>query len=232
MTNLSVIRRRAFLFSLAVLFIAIDFDEVAAQDSSLLRKPVLISDRPPISPENVSLIYAKPEPPKTLQLHDTITVIVKINTRVISEGSVENRKTANLNAVLADWLHFDGLSLKPDLQNDGDQRVQGQLTSQLRAQADLESRDSLIFNIAAQIVDIRPNGNLVIEAHRTIQNNDEIWKQSLYGIVSRKDIDPNNSVISDKIAELRIDKQEVGQVRDGYKRGWFQKLYDVYLMPF
>ena len=232
MTNPSVIRRRALLFSLLVFFVSIDFNEAAAQDSSLLQKPIGLSDRPPITLENVSLIYKKPEPPKTLQLHDTITVIVKINTRVLSEGSVENRKTANLNAVLADWLHFDGLSLKPDLQNNGDQRVQGQLTSQLRTEADMESRDSLVFNIAAQVVDIRPNGNLVIEAHRTIQNNDEIWQQSLYGIVSRKDIDPNNTVISDKIAELRIDKREVGQVRDGYKRGWFQKFYDTYLMPF
>ena len=232
MTNPSVIRRRAFLFSLAVFFVAIDFDESAAQDSSLLRKHIVLSDRPPITLENVSLIYEKPEPPKTLQLHDTITVIVKINTRVLSEGDAQNRKTSSLNAVLASWVHFDGLSLKPDLQNDGDQRVQGQLTSQLRAEADLESRDSLIFNIAAQVVDIRPNGNLVIEAHRTIQNNSEVWQQSLYGIVSRKDIDPNNTVISDKIAELRIDKREVGQVRDGYKRGWFQKFYDTYLIPF
>ena len=224
--------RSRSLISLTVLVVVIGLGDAAAQDASLLRQPITSSARPPLQPENVSLIYALPEPPKTVQLHDTLTVVVNINTRVLSEGDVENRKTASFNTVLTDWLHFDGFSLKPDRQANGDQRIAGQLDSQFRAEADLESRDTLTFTIAAQVVDIRPNGNLVIEAHRKIQINEEVWELTLDGVVSRKDVDPNNSVTSDKIAELRIDKKEVGQVRDAYRRGWFQKFYNTYIMPF
>jgi flagellar L-ring protein precursor FlgH len=92
----------------------------------------------------------------------------------------------------------------------------------------LETRDSLKFRIAARIVDIRPNGNLVIEAHRQIRNNEEVWQQSLTGIIRREDVLPNNTVLSEDIAELQIDKREIGHVREGYRRGWLTRFYDRY----
>ena len=76
------------------------------------------------------------------------------------------------------------------------------------------------------MVDIRPNGNLVIEARRTIQNNDETWEQCLTGTVRREDVTPDNKVLSEDIAELRIHKRESGQVRDAYRRGWLVRFFE------
>ena len=66
----------------------------------------------------------------------------------------------------------------------------------------------MTFRIAAEVVDIRPNGNLVIEARREIRNNEEVWMQSLTGVVRRQSIGPDRTVRSDEVAELRIDKRE------------------------
>ena len=54
----------------------------------------------------------------------------------------------------------------------------------------MELRDALTFRIAAAVVDIRPNGNLVIEARREIRINEEVWMQSLTGVIDRKSIGP------------------------------------------
>ena len=54
--------------------------------------------------------------------------------------------------------------------NHGDPRIKGQLDSQFKTEADTSTNDSLTFRIAAQVVDIRPNGNLVIEARSEIQH--------------------------------------------------------------
>ena len=105
-------------------------------------------------------------------------------------------------------------------------RVAGQYNSRFRSQADLETLDAMTFTIAAKVVDIRPNGNLVIEARRTIENNAEIWEQSLTGTIRREDVSPDNKVLSEDVAELRIKKRESGQVRDGYRRGWLTRLFD------
>ena len=166
--------------------------------------------------------------PRQLQEQDIITVLVDFNSRFLSEGDAENRKTANLIAVLADWVQLDSGSLKPAVQADGDPTITGTLNSQYRAESDVELRDSLTFRMAAKIVDIRPNGNLVIEGHQEIRNNEERWRISITGVVRREAIQADRTVRSDSIAELRIDKEEMGQVRDGYARGWFTQWYDKY----
>ena len=151
---------------------------------------------------------------------DIVTVIVDYRSSMLSEGEAETRKTSNFNAVLQEWIGFDGKSIFRGPQSRGDPAISGNLNSQFRAEGELELRDSLTFRIAAKIVDIRPNGNLVIEAHRTITINDEVWQQSLTGVVRRQAIGPDRTVRSDSIADLKIHKRELGQVRNAYAPGW------------
>jgi len=170
----------------------------------------------------------KPEP-RPIQLHDIITVLVDEKSVVISEGEFDRRKKANLQAVLEDWALLRGWTLLPDPQSLGDPKVSGKLEKKFRAESELETRDSIIFRIAVEVADIRPNGNLVVEGHRTIQNNDELWSYSLTGEVRPEDINKQtNTVASESVSKMRIIKKEGGHVRDAYRRGWLQKIFDKY----
>jgi flagellar L-ring protein precursor FlgH len=155
-------------------------------------------------------------------------VLVDYRTRMLSEGDAEQRKTSNLTAVLSSWIRFDGKSIKAAPQTDGDPRVAGTYNSQSRAESDVELRDTLSFEIACEIIEIRPNGNLYIEGNQTIRNNEEQWRIFVSGEVRREAIQPDRTVSSRSIVNLNIDKEEVGAVRDGYARGWFSKWYDRY----
>lgn len=200
-----------------------------AQDASLFQQPLVAPQG--LSLESSSFIHRDlplDAQPRSLKKHDIITVVVDYRTRMLSEGDAESRKTSSLLAVLTDWIRFDGKSIKRAPQNDGDPSIGGTYNSQYRAESDVELRDSLTFRIAANIVDIRPNGNLVIEAHWNIKNNEEEWRISLSGVTRREAIQPDRTVTTDMITELKIVKEEVGQVRDGYARGWFQRWYDRY----
>jgi flagellar L-ring protein precursor FlgH len=205
------------------------------QDASLLLAPNQPVQASPaggsLSLNDGSFIYRELPPEariRELQKRDIITVLVDYRTQMLSEGDAESRKTSFLTAVLASWIKFDGKSIKPAPQADGDPKISGTLNSQYRAEADVELRDSLTFKIAAMIVDIQPNGNLVIEGNWDIQNNEERWRNSLTGVVRREAIQPDRTVRSDAIADLKIVKQEIGSVRDGYARGWLQQWYDKY----
>jgi flagellar L-ring protein precursor FlgH len=210
---------------------------VQAQNSSLYH-----ADRPELLPPQVAPPWATPltlpgaswtylavPPPKKMELHDVIVVRVDELARMQSDGEVNRRKVSTYSARLADWVLLRGLeAIKPDPQPDGDQRVQGQLQQQLRATSELEARESLALSIACEVVDIRPNGNLVLEGHKKVGVNEESWEVSLTGLCRREDIGPDNVILSRNVLDLRIEKRDRGMVRDGYKRGWFQYWFDEF----
>ncbi len=173
-----------------------------------------------------------PVPLRLIKVHDIISIRIDELARMQSEGEVERRKNASVNAVLLDWLTLNGLrQLIPDPQANGDQRVQGQVDELFRAENGIETTERLTFNIAAQVVDVRPNGNIVLEARKEVRVNNEMWNAKLSGICRQEDIGVDNTVLSRNIVDLRIHKSELGHVRDGIKRGWLMRAYDA-LRPF
>ena len=196
-----------------------------AQNSSLFYEDIP-NDGPALRVANCSWVYQKSEPPPHLKLQDIVTIIVSEKNALDSEGDVNRRKTGVFNAQLQNWVSLKGLSLKADPLKSGQPQANGTLDQEYRANMELQTKASLTFTIAATIVDIRPNGNLVVEAHRHVKVNEDIWDQSLSGLIRPQDVLPNNTVLSQNIAELMIDKREVGHVRDGYSRGWLSRLYD------
>ncbi len=218
-----------FLCVVAVLF-SERCGSAFAQDASLLLVPPLSPKQGVgLSLQNSSFMYRKLPPEselRELQLNDIITVLVDYRSVLQSAGDANSKKTASFNAVLSDWLKFDGKNILPAPQNNGDPRVTGALTSQYKTQADVQQKDALTFKIATNVVDIRPNGNLVIEGRSEVQSDDEVWEQSLTGVVRRQSIGPDRMVRSDDIAERRIRIRKKGFVHDGTNRGWLVKWYD------
>lgn len=197
-------------------------DRALAQRSSLYKR----DEHGAIPLAATSLTYREVFPPREIKLNDLVTVVVIESSQLITEGEFDGRKNASIDAQLKSWVELDGLNLRPAPQPDGDPRANGVYNTQFRAEGELETREALKFNITARVVDIRPNGNLVLEARKRVQIDDEIWENSLTGIVRREDIDPRNRITSDAIAELSIHRRTVGHVRDSYKRGWLHRVYD------
>jgi flagellar L-ring protein precursor FlgH len=187
----------------------------------------------PSSPPVSTNWYEVPlPPPKEVRVHDIITIRVDLGARVTSDVQFQRRRTAQYNAILNDWLHLEGLrAVKPDAQADGDQQVQGNINHLDRVTGNLDTTEAIKFEIAAEVTAILPNGNLVLEAHRTVRNNEELWMHSLTGICRREDIGPGNLILSKDILHLNVEKKETGHIRDSYKRGWLWRWYDT-LNPF
>lgn len=175
--------------------------------------------------------YQAPLPPKVLRVHDIVQIRVDETARMMADGTASQRKNAVYDALLADWIELDGLSLKPAPQADGDPRVNGTTNQVFRAQSQVQTRESLVFNISAEIADIKPNGRIVLEAHKLITDNDNRWSTSLSGECQDTAIGPDNVVLSRDIINLKIDKHETGQARDGYRRGWLSSLFSK-IQPF
>ena len=197
------------------------------QNSSLFHQDLPHAGRPVLKLPETSFYYQEVPPPKEIKKHDIVTIIVLEKSQVVNEGELERRKNSFIDVAIKDWLELDnGLDLKPAPQADGDPRLNASLNSQYRTEAELETRDLMQFKISAEVVDVRPNGNLILEARRRIRNNEEILEYSLTGMIRREDVMPDNTVLSEKFAELNVYKRDRGSIFDGYKRGWGLRLYD------
>jgi len=199
--------------------------DAAGQSSSQYGDP---RARRPLTLADCSWTFDPPPEPKQIKLHDQITVIVNEKWVVTSEGEMDRRKKTSANATVKDWVLLKKFSLIPDPQSAGDPKISTALENKYQAKSDLEERSSMTFKIACEVADKRPNGLLVIEGRRKVGNNHDSWEQCLTGVVRPEDVLPNNTVLSENVAELRIFKRESGHVRDGYRRGWLLEWLDKY----
>jgi len=215
-------------------------DTAVAQNSRLFDRPLPIPIRqisggaqspgvmygPTI--DDGSWITVPLPPPREIRVNDLITVRIDISRRTQTDGNLQRRKNATLNAQLRDMVVLEGLTqMKAAPQTDGDESVQGTLNKQDRMSSQLATSESLKLEIAAQVAAVLPNGNIVLEAHSHVMQNEETWLVSLSGVCSKDAIGPGNLVLSKDIANLQLKKQEMGAIRDAYKRGWFQRFWDL-----
>jgi flagellar L-ring protein precursor FlgH len=194
--------------------------ELPGQRSAASNQQLAPQSTPDIGMATASWTYMPPPPRRTFRLQEIVTIRVDELARVRAQGRAESRRNMFYDALLNDWVSLSEGKLRPAQQANGAPRANGLSNQQFRAEASIDSRESLAFSIAARVVDIQPNGNLVLEANKTVWINDNQFETSLTGICRAQDIAPDNVVLSRDLLDLHIRKNEKGQLRDSYKRGW------------
>lgn len=172
------------------------------------------------------LTYIPPTQARTIGLHDIVTVRVDEASTALMLGNATSRKTTSLDAVLTNWVKLaDFDTIKPAAQKDGDPRVTGQSNEVYRGDSLIRTNETLTFNIATQVVDIKPNGLITLQGTKKITFNDNVMHYFLIGSCRSQDIDPNNTLLSRNLLDIEVNRVDDGHVRDGYSRGWLTKLY-------
>lgn len=85
---------------------------------------------------------------------------------------------------------------------------------------------TLIGTITAKVVEVLPNGNLLLQSRKEITINNEKQILIVRGMVRPEDIAMDNSVSSSKIADAEVYFVGDGVVQDKQRPGWFVRILD------
>jgi flagellar L-ring protein precursor FlgH len=83
---------------------------------------------------------------------------------------------------------------------------------------------TLITQMAVQVIDVLPNGNLVLEGLRQIAFSEERVFATLRGIVRPYDVTAQNTIPSSLVADVRLDVIPEGSLSVAQRKGWLQKI--------
>ena len=90
----------------------------------------------------------------------------------------------------------------------------------------INNSEKIVAQVTVQVIDVQPNGNLVIEGKRETAFSGEKQNIVLHGIVRPDDVLANNTVYSYNVADAKIQIIGRGAVSDSQRKGWLTRLID------
>ncbi len=149
---------------------------------------------------------------KAARLHDVVSIVVSESLEASTDGQVKNSRASNANSGLTSL--FGALKASNALQN----LVGMTASSGLSAQGQSTTNSSLVTTFGAEVVDVLPNGMLVVQATRQLTFSQQTQLIKLRGLVRPEDVSAQNQVLSTAMTDLELEVTGKGIVNDSTYR--------------
>ncbi len=157
---------------------------------------------------------------------DIITILI---VETASASKAAKTGTSRSTAISAGIPNFMGLETAGVItKNLGDlsKLLNASTASTYAGSGSTSRQESLNATISAKVVDVLPNGNLMIEGRRNVKVNNEDQIIIIEGTVRPSDIGPDNVVNSGFLADARITYTGKGIISDRQEPGWLMNIID------
>lgn len=206
-------------------------DLVRTREDAVQGDPAWTSVRPPNKPEhyttatgslfNVSASQDLYNDSRPRGLGDIVTVLLQEKTQAKKSASSDLGKTTDMSL---DPIELGGrpatignYNLSYALSND----------NKFTGTASADQSNSFSGSLSVEVIDVLPNGNLVVRGEKwlTLNNGDEYIRVS--GTIRPDDIDPENSIPSTRISNARIQYSATGDRQDTQTPSWFARFFNA-----
>jgi flagellar L-ring protein precursor FlgH len=181
--------------------------------------------------EQYSWVTTKPVAPKTYRVGDLITIVIRESRKFEADADLETKTRFDVRSELEAFFALTNGGLGSADFHRGRPNVDYRYDAKLKGEGDTNREDRLTTRLTGRILDVKPNGILVLEARARVQHDDEISEITLTGICRKEDVTVDNTVLSTQIANKEIAVNNKGAIRSAAQRGWIPRLIDL-IKPF
>ena len=167
---------------------------------------------------------------KARRVGDTLTVIVTEQTSASKEATTGTGRSGSVAAGIPNLLGFEAKMAGLNGM-DPTKLISASTDSKYSGSGSTTRKDNLTATMTARVMEVLPNGNLLIEGRRNVMVNNEDQMIVLEGTVRPRDITPDNAINSSLIADARITYSGNGVISDRQRPGWLMNIIDV-VWPF
>jgi flagellar L-ring protein FlgH len=160
---------------------------------------------------------------------DIITVVISEQASASKQASTATSRASSASAGVPNFLGLEKTGIKNwfDLSN----LLNASFASKFDGSGSTSRQETLQATISAKVLEVIPNGNLLIEGRRNVKVNNEDQIIVLTGTVRSRDVSADNTVNSALIADARINYSGKGIISDRQHPGWLMNIVDK-LWPF
>lgn len=190
-----------------------------AHSESLFRVSASHYEKSPYTPAS---LFAQPIP---RSIGDIVTIAINENTTMTNGSELEIDRTQTISqngsGILNGLMHSVGIPDFIALPNLNGVNNNNDLSSS----ADASRTTSLTDQITCQIVQVMPNGNLVVQGNKLVSVNRERVNMMVSGIINPYYIDDMNSITSTQVANFQIVMGGKGVISRQQTDGVYNKLF-------
>ncbi len=155
---------------------------------------------------------------KARYINDVLTIRVSETTQAVASADAKNSRSTSATAGFNNLFGMEkGIKELPTL-------VSGKSDSSFDGKGSTSRATTLETTLTARVIDVLPNGYLVVEGKREIRVNNESQSVYLTGVVRPEDINQNNVVSSASVAQMSVRVQGRGVVSQPIKPGWLYRI--------
>jgi flagellar L-ring protein precursor FlgH len=145
---------------------------------------------------------------KAFRLHDVVSIVVSESLAASTDGQVKNSRASNAKSSIT--ALFGALKSSNALSN----LVNETSSSGLTAQGQSTTNSSLTTTFGGEVVDVLPNGMLVVQATRQLTFSQQTQLIRLRGLVRPEDVSAQNQIQSTAMTDLELEVTGKGIIND------------------
>ncbi|GMB01328.1 flagellar basal body L-ring protein FlgH [Pelosinus sp. IPA-1] len=151
---------------------------------------------------------------KARAVGDSLTIIINENSSASRVGNASNSKSSSTSMNAGTGI-FHGIASASAGNADS-----------FTAKGSLANTNTVTAQMSAQVIEVKPNGTLVISGTQSIKQNGEEQKITVSGVVRPEDILSDNTVLSTYIGNAQIRVDGNGPIAKKQRQGIISQLFN------